>query len=206
MKFIINFFWKAFNKIIYWAYALFSYIFNKLAILSNNVYIVPPFKINGFLTISVAKTGCLKIGRNIVINSGSLHNRVGRPQRTTFIVGENAEIIIGANVKMSNTVIIAQKSVLIGNDVGIGANTIIYDTDFHNVMYDKRVNLGDLYDTVKRAPVIIGDGVFIGGHCLILKGVKVGERSIVGAGSVVTKSIPPDELWAGNPARFIRKL
>jgi acetyltransferase-like isoleucine patch superfamily enzyme len=55
-------------------------------------------------------------------------------------------------------------------------------------------------------PVVIRDGAFIGAHTIVLKGVTIGERSVVGAGSVVTKDIPDGEIWAGNPARFIRKL
>ena len=58
----------------------------------------------------------------------------------------------------------------------------------------------------KCAPVVIGDNVFIGAKCIILKGVIIGENSIVGAGSVVTKSIPANQIWAGNPARFIRNV
>lgn len=56
------------------------------------------------------------------------------------------------------------------------------------------------------SPVVIKDGVFIGAHCIILKGVTIGEKSIIGAGSVVTKSIPDGEIWAGNPAKFIRRI
>ena len=55
-------------------------------------------------------------------------------------------------------------------------------------------------------PVVIKDGAFIGAHCIILKGVSIGEKSVVGAGSVVTKSIPDGEIWAGNPAKFIRRI
>ena len=55
-------------------------------------------------------------------------------------------------------------------------------------------------------PVEIKDGVFVGAHSIILKGVTIGEGSIIGAGSVVTKSIPAGEVWAGNPAKFIRKI
>lgn len=56
------------------------------------------------------------------------------------------------------------------------------------------------------APVVIEDNVFIGARSIILKGVTIGENSIVGAGSVVTRSIPSNQIWGGNPAKFIRNL
>ena len=58
----------------------------------------------------------------------------------------------------------------------------------------------------QKAKVIVEHDAFIGGGCIILKGVTIGAEAVVGAGSVVTKSIPPKEIWAGNPARFIKKI
>ena len=57
---------------------------------------------------------------------------------------------------------------------------------------------------IAKAPIVIDDDVLIGARCIILKGVHIGARSIVGAGSVVTGDIPAGEIWAGNPARKIR--
>lgn len=53
--------------------------------------------------------------------------------------------------------------------------------------------------------VYIGDNAFIGARTIISKPIKIGKNAVVGAGSVVTKDIPDGEVWAGNPARFIRK-
>lgn len=58
----------------------------------------------------------------------------------------------------------------------------------------------------KSAPVVIEDDVWVGAHCIILKGVTIGARSVIGAGSVVTKSIPADCVAAGNPCKVIKNL
>lgn len=56
-----------------------------------------------------------------------------------------------------------------------------------------------------RGKVVIGKGAYIGANTVICKPVKIGKGAIIGASSVVTKDIPPFEIWAGNPAKFIRK-
>ncbi len=111
---------------------------------------------------------------------------------------------IGDHVGMSNVTIVCHDEINIGNNVRIGGSTRIYDTDFHSLNSDERdVMVGG---NVRTAPVNIHDGAFIGAHCIILKGVTVGEDSIVGAGSVVARDIPDHEIWAGNPARLIRRI
>ena len=92
----------------------------------------------------------------------------------------------------------------IGSRTLIGGGTKIYDTDFHSLDHRQRGDYGR--ETAVTKPVRIGEDVFIGAHSIILKGVTIGDRSIVGAGSVVTKAIPADEVWAGNPARCIRRI
>lgn len=71
--------------------------------------------------------------------------------------------------------------------------------------YKERRN-SELNEIAKTSPVIIEDDVFIGTGVLIGKGVTIGARSIIAAGSVVVKSVPADELWGGNPAKFIKKI
>jgi len=59
---------------------------------------------------------------------------------------------------------------------------------------------------IRTAPVIIEDYAFIGAHSTILKGVTIGRNSIIGAGSLVCKSVPANEIWGGNPAKYIRNI
>ena len=84
----------------------------------------------------------------------------------------------------------------------IGGGTVLYDTDFHPLEYEKRI-IND-FNTIKCSEVVIKEGAFIGAGCVILKGVVIGKHAIIGAGSVVSKNIPDGEIWAGNPARRIR--
>ena len=122
----------------------------------------------------------------------------------TFQVWGNLQI--GENVRMSGTTIVCQDRITIGDNVMIGGNSVIYDTDFHSLDPVKRNRIPEDRSEAKTAAVIIKEGAFIGGHSTILKGAVIGEHSVVGACSVVTGKIPAREIWAGNPAKFIRAL
>ena len=74
----------------------------------------------------------------------------------------------------------------------------------HSLDYQVRKN--NRNDNVLSSEIRIKSGAFVGSRCIILKGVTIGEHSIIGAGSVVTKNIPNNEIWAGNPAKFIRSI
>ncbi|NWG17254.1 MAG: hypothetical protein HXY41_11515 [Chloroflexi bacterium] len=99
--------------------------------------------------------------------------------------------------------IIAEERIIIGSRVTVGANTIIADTDFHPLDPARR-RAAPLDGAT--APITIEDDVFIGMQCLILKGVSLGVGCVIGAGSVVTRDVPPGVIAAGNPARVIRAL
>lgn len=114
-----------------------------------------------------------------------------------------ASLNIGNNVGMSSTRMWIHDSVTIGDNVKIGACVLIMDTDAHPIDYLKRRS-GGL--GTKSAPIVIEDDVWIGAHSIILKGVRIGARSVIGAGSVVTKSIPQDCVAVGNPCRIIKRV
>ena len=107
---------------------------------------------------------------------------------------------------MSGITVVCQKEVLIEDNVKIGGNVCIYDTDFHSLNAEDRCkDINDKKNT-KKKKVLISKNSFIGAHSTILKGVTIGENSIIGACSVVTKDVPSNEIWAGNPAKYIRKI
>ncbi|PGN06321.1 acyltransferase [Priestia megaterium] len=146
----------------------------------------------------------IKLGDNVRINSGKHFNVIGGNTRTIIRTIGPGKINIGNGCGISNSAIIAANSVTIEDNVLIGGNCKIFDTDFHPLQAEKRAK-NENSDT-KTSPILIKKGAFVGAHTVILKGVIVGENSIIGAGSVVTKNIPSNEIWAGNPAKFIREI
>lgn len=160
------------------------------------------FCINGIVRISNA--GYMLVGDGFMCNSGHNYNLIGGDRKCSFVVLPHAELAIGKNVGISNSTIVCSTGVTIQDGVLIGGGCRVWDTDFHSVNPYTRTSGCDT--SVKSSPILICERAFIGGGSIILKGVTIGENSIVAAGSVVTKSIPPNEIWGGNPARYIRAL
>lgn len=121
------------------------------------------------------------------------------------VFGPGASIDIGEGAELSGTSITARSTaVRVGRYALIAPNCVIVDSDFHAPWPpEARATEPGLE---RDAPVTIGDHAWLGMQCIVLKGVTVGEGAIVGAGSVVTRDIPPRSLAAGAPARVIRQL
>lgn len=145
----------------------------------------------------------LNIGDNFYLSSGNGVNPIASNLQADVYVEPGAALTIGNNVGMSSTRLWIHESVRIGNNVKIGGCVLITDTDAHPMDYVVRRSSNE---GTKSAPVVIEDDVWVGAHCIILKGVTIGARSIIGAGSVVTNSIPVDCMAAGNPCRVIKSL
>lgn len=145
----------------------------------------------------------ITIGDNFYLSSGNGVNPIASNLQADVYVEPGANLTIGNNVGMSSTRLWIHESARIGNNVKIGGCVLITDTDAHPMDYMARRSSNE---GTKSAPVVIEDDVWIGAHCIILKGVTIGARSIIGAGSVVTKSIPADCVAAGNPCRVIKSL
>lgn len=181
-------------------------IHNLLVLKKNHVHYGKNFHINGRLCIR--QSGYINIGDNVTINSRPNSNATSIGINSSFTVAPEGRLIIGNRTGMSHINITAMESVTLGDDILIGTNSIITDTDFHALNYDDRLKetRQGMRVGIRTAPVNICNGVFIGTRCIILKGITIGEGSVVGAGSVVSRNIPAGEIWAGNPAKFVRKV
>jgi len=138
------------------------------------------------------------IGSNCKFLSRANSNLIGinRPCSIATLQSEfKAKLVIGDNCGFSGTVIGAFKNIRIGNNVKCGANTLITDSDWH--LDDFRS--GECLD------INIEDNVWLGINVVVLKGVTIGENSLIGANSVVTKNIPKNVIAAGNPCKVIKE-
>lgn len=100
----------------------------------------------------------------------------------------------------SNVYLMDGGRITIGNNVFIGPNSGFY-TAAHPLDYASR-NIG----LEKASPIVIGNNVWIGAHVAIMPGVEIGDGSVIGAGSVVTRDIPPNSLVMGTPGKIIREI
>lgn len=161
-------------------------------------YIAPTAKINISRYFSVNypwrdyitnQIGTINILDNATVNVDNFKLQSG----IYLYVGEKAKLSLGSGYMNVNGRIYCSKSITIGEHVYIGEDTSIRDTDSHSIN-----------ETPMIAPVKIGNHVWISAGCIILKGVTIGDGAVVGAGSVVTKDIPPHSLAVGCPAKVIK--
>jgi acetyltransferase-like isoleucine patch superfamily enzyme len=192
--------WALFYLKIY-LYDLIFTLITALRFLLAGVHFGKNLRVSGWLNLIIHPDAIFSIGDNVRLNSGYLRNMVGGNLKTGFHVAKGAELRIENNVGISNSTIVCMNRIVIGEHALIGGDCKIYDTDFHPINPIDRANLSASH--AKSKPVIIKSSAFIGGHCIILKGVTIGQGAVVGAGSVVSRDIPDDEIWAGNPIRKI---
>ncbi len=162
------------------------------------------WRIYGVPIIQRHRRSQINIGDGLQLRSNIHSNPLG-PNHPVIITTwqAGAVIEIGSQFGMTGGVLCSAQQIIIGNRVIVGANCTITDTDFHPLDLQMRRNQPQDAFT---APVVIEDDVFIGMNCLILKGVTIGRGSVIGAGSVVTRSIPSNVVAAGNPAKVVRLL
>lgn len=191
------------------------------------------FLVNYFIPLSYRYKGILKLGKNSFAKGGFF---VSSPHKSNemivgnncslfckiFFEGCNSKVEIGSNVYIGNSEIYTIDGVKIGNNVLISWGVIIYDHNSHsliasdrcsdismvnqNLKYGKTISYGKDWKNVNSKKIVISDNVWIGMQSMILKGVSIGENSIIAARSVVTKDVPPNVIVGGNPAKIIKRL
>ena len=152
--------------------------------------------------LGLSAIGRIELGDHITIVNDSKYNRAGINHPTQLVAGRDAILKIGNNVGMSGASIYAESSIEIGDHVLLGANARIYDTDFHPIHFQDRL----AGVPAKTEAVVIGEHVWLAANVTVLKGVHIGARSVIAAGSVVVSDIPEDCLAGGIPAKVIRKI
>ena len=150
----------------------------------------------------------IRIGEGCTLVNHTRFNTIGVQKPCSLAAHGSGLLLIGDRVGLSGVSICSYDRVEIQDDVLIGANTFIFDTDFHSLAFGQRMEeiaTGN-FERVGTKPVMIKNGAFVGANCIIGKGVTIGTQSIIAAGSVVTHDVPDGEIWGGNPARLLRSV
>jgi acetyltransferase-like isoleucine patch superfamily enzyme len=151
------------------------------------------------------KSGAIKIGDHCSIYAGC-----------SFSVGVEGRVTVGDFTLLNGALVMCEEKIDIGSHCLISWNVGMADSDFHPLdpaqrLIDARAVAPFLKDRpprpkLKTVPVKICDNVWIGMNAVILKGVTIGENSVVAAGAVVTKTVEPNVVVAGNPAVIVRRF
>lgn len=158
-------------------------------------------KPNLFVPLLLKGKGKIQFGKNFQNGVENAHHYYSC-NNYVLSMYEDSEVIIGDNVVMANGASIqAVSKVTIEDNVMIGINCFLVDTDGHDLAPDKRMT-----GVPKTGNITIKKNVVIYYNSLVLKGVTIGENSVIGSCSVVTKDIPANVFAAGNPAKVIRSL
>jgi acetyltransferase-like isoleucine patch superfamily enzyme len=154
-------------------------------------------KFSGLPIVLCRQGGKIIIGDNFHATSHSIDNPAGIAHRVILTAyGNNSVLHIGNDVGVSGVSINCWNKIIIEDNVIIGAGTVIWDTDFHPTDYLIRIKNPTEVNT---APIEIKKNTFIGARVIILKGVTIGENSVIAAGAVVNKNVPANSLVYGNP-------
>jgi acetyltransferase-like isoleucine patch superfamily enzyme len=176
-------------------------LFFKLIYYKNNKMLIAKNSIIDWKKMRGAGNGELSIGSNSVIKCRFSFDR------------PEGKIKIGNNTYIGNSHIISATEITIADDVIISWGVTIVDHDSHSIYWEYRMHdvkdwkLGyKRWNNINMKPVFISNKVWIGFGVSILKGVNIGEGSVVAANSVVTKDVPPYSIVAGNPAKIIKYI
>lgn len=191
--------WKIWNAVWLWA----AYPLNRLLFRMHGIAWGRGWRLHGLPVIQKHRHSQMRFGDRLALRSTVRSNPLGANHPVILCTWQAGSLIqAGDDFSMTGGSICASRQIVIGNRVTVGANSVIVDSDFHPLHPDLRLDQPQGGST---SPILIEDDVFIGMHCLILKGVTIGRGSVIGAGSVVTSDVPPGVIAAGNPAHVLRE-
>lgn len=169
---------------------------------SYGVEFGPGLKIGSAPIIRRKGNARIRLGNDVNIYNEMAENPAGISHPTVLAACQpGAELLIGNQVGISGGIFYAWRRIEIGDRVMVGADAVVYDTDFHPLDPVKRAALDEA--SVGVAPVKIESDVWLGARSMVLKGVTIGHGSIVAAGAVVTKDVPANCIVAGVPAKVV---
>ena len=156
--------------------------------------------------INIASGAHVVMKKGVLLISETKGNYAGINHPVTISAEcSGAEIILNEKSGMSGGSLVAVEGIEIGEGTMLGANTNVYDTDFHLIDAEERKNQKGIIDAL-HAKVVIGKQCWIGANSTILKGVTIGDKTVVGTMSLVNHSLPASVLAAGVPAKVIRNI
>ena len=162
------------------------------------------WRILGMPIVQRHRSSEIILGNGLSIRSWPRTNPLVPHHPVVFATRKPGAVIrVGDNCGFSGTTFVADERIELGNRVQIGSNASLVDTDFHPLTPKERARD---FNAGAAAPIEVNDKVFIGMDSLILKGVTIGQGSVVGAGSVVSQDVPPRTVVAGNPAEVVHEL
>jgi len=176
-------------------------IYNKILHFINKIVVIS-LKLRGLESGKGTRIGKIKCDWPNKINIGSdceiqddVDFRLWQPFNDSSYIKMGEKVFIGHGCEF-----VCNTKISIGNNCLIASKCTLNDTGHE---YNRYANIN--LQPITSKEIIIEDDVWIGTSCVILQGVIIGQGSVIAAGSVVNKSIPPYEVWAGVPARFIKK-
>jgi acetyltransferase-like isoleucine patch superfamily enzyme len=142
---------------------------------------------------AIQNWGIMRIGHRLRLVSTVATTELVAGQGGVLEIGESVFINYGCSIS-------ASQQIRIGDRCNIGTHCMLMDNDFHGIEPDRRD------ERPPSAPILLEENVWLGGRVIVLRGVSIGRNSVIGAGSVVTKDIPPNVVAAGVPARVLHSL
>lgn len=143
--------------------------------------------------------GSIRLGSNVLFMSEP-NGSVFKVAMSTYL--SDSELFIDSNSKLHGVVVHCNEKITIGQNCLLAPGVVLCDNDSHRISVDYEERM----KSPASAPIVLADNVWIGMNSIVLKGVTIGENSIVAAGSVVTKNLPANGLYGGNPAKFIKVI